>query len=434
MTIDIHKVITGNPITKNLLKPWGSNREKTIFNKYTGPGNPVEKQVDFHPYTGQIYKVNDPHSSNNDRCSMFHDIKYTVAENIGRDSKDIKSRKLEADNEWLNCFKPRSPWDIAAYVAIKSKKTLGLGIENDKILSDELHKPKKNYIRRKIIINYIDEIFAADLVEMQKFSKINKGYRYLLTCVDILSKYAFVITLKDKKGITIKNSLQKLFNKRKPKFLWTDNGKEFYNNQVNDLLEKNNIKLYSTNNSEIKSSVIERFNRTFKNMMYKKFTENNNTIFCNIIDKLANEYNNKYYRTIKMTPVKASKKINENKIKQIHNLENTNKIAKFKIGDHVRISLNKNIFEKSYETNWTKEIFVIYDIKYTNVPYYYLKDLNDEKLDGTFYEQELQKTNLTLYVIEKIIKIKNDKLFVKWRGYNNSFNSWIDKKDVIKYT
>ena len=436
MTIDIHKVITGNPITKNLLKPWGSNKEKTIFNKYTGPGNPIEKQVDFHPYTGQIYKVNDPPSSNNDRCSMFHDIKYTVAENIGRDSKDIKSKKLEADKEWLNCFKPRSPWDIAAYTAIKGKKTLGLGVENDnKILSKELHKPKrKNYVRRKIIVNHIDEIFAADLVEMQKFSKMNKGYRYLLTCIDIFSKYAFVIPLKDKKGITIKNALQKIFKKRKPKFLWTDNGKEFYNNQVNDLLEKNNIKLYSTNNSEIKSSVIERFNRTFKNIMYKKFTENNNTMFYNIIDKLVNEYNNKYHRTIKMTPVEASKKINENKIKQIYNFEKTNKIAKFRIGDHVRISLNKNIFEKSYETNWTEEIFVIYDIKYSNVPYYYLKDLNDEKLDGTFYEQELQKTNLTLYVIEKIIKIKNDKLFVKWRGYKNSFNSWIDKKDVIKYT
>ena len=436
MTIDIHKVITGNPITKNLLKPWGSNKEKTIFNKYTGPGNPIEKQVDFHPYTGQIYKVNDPPSSNNDRCSMFHDIKYTVAENIGRDSKDIKSKKLEADKEWLNCFKPRSPWDIAAYTAIKGKKTLGLGVENDnKILSKELHKPKrKNYVRRKIIVNHIDEIFAADLVEMQKFSKMNKGYRYLLTCIDIFSKYAFVIPLKDKKGITIKNALQKIFNERKPKFLWTDNGKEFYNNQVNDLLEKNNIKLYSTNNSQIKSSVIERFNRTLKNIMYKKFTENNNTIFYNIIDKLVNEYNNKYHRTIKMTPVEASKKINENKIKQIYNFEKTNKIAKFKIGDHVRISLNKNIFEKSYETNWTEEIFVIYDIKYSNVPYYYLKDLNDEKLDGTFYEQELQKTILTLYVIEKIIKTKNDKLFVKWRGYNNSFNSWINKKDVIKYT
>ena len=92
---------------------------------------------------------------------------------------------------------------------------------------------------------------------MQKFSKINKGYRYLLTCIDIFSKFGFVIPLKDKKGITVKKCLTKNFFKKKPRFLWTDNGKEFYNNQVNDLLEKNNIKLYSTNNSEIKSSVIE---------------------------------------------------------------------------------------------------------------------------------------------------------------------------------
>ena len=151
---------------------------------------------------------------------MFHDIKYTVAENIGRDSKDIKSKKLEADKEWLNCFKPRSPWDIAAYTAIKGKNTLGLGVENDnKILSEELHKLKrKNYLRRKIIVNHIHEIFAADLVEIQKFSKINKGYRYLLTCIDIFSKYAFAIPLKDKKGITIKNALQKIFNKKNLNF------------------------------------------------------------------------------------------------------------------------------------------------------------------------------------------------------------------------
>ena len=98
MTIDIHKAITSNPISKNLLKPWGSNsnpnslREK-LFNTYTGPGNHVEKQVDFHPYTGQIYKVNDPPASNNDRCSMLHDVKYAVAENIGGNPKDIKNRK-----------------------------------------------------------------------------------------------------------------------------------------------------------------------------------------------------------------------------------------------------------------------------------------------------------------------------------------------------
>ena len=149
-------------------------------------------------------------------------------------------------------------------------------------------------------------------------------------------------------------------------------------------------------------------------MMYKKFTENNNTIFYNILDQLVNIYNNKYHFTIRMTPIEGPKKVNEKKIKNIYNFEITKKPGKFKIGDRVRISLEKNIFEKGYETNWTQEIFVIYDIKYSNVPYYYLKDLNNEKLQGTFYEQELQKTKQDyLYTIEKILKTKHNTIYVK---------------------
>ena len=173
MTIDIHKVITGNPITKNLMKPWGSNKERTIFNKYTGPGNDLKTQVDFNPYTGKIYKIHDQPSSSNDRCSMYHDIAYTVAQNVGRDSKDIKNRKLKADDKWLKCFKPRSPWDIAAYSAIKSKKVLGLGNNfTMEDLSEELNKPVINkFERKKVIVNHIDEIHSCDLVDMHKIFK-----------------------------------------------------------------------------------------------------------------------------------------------------------------------------------------------------------------------------------------------------------------------
>ena len=183
MTIDIHKIITGNPISKNLMIPCGSNSKPNflrgkLFNRYTGPGNPVQQQVNFNPYTGKIYKVYDPPSSKNDRCSMFHDIKYTVAENIGRDSKDIKNRKLYADKEWLDCFKPRSPYDMLAYSAIKSKKTLGLG--NDFTMTDllnELNKPViSKFPRKKVIVNHIDEIHSCYLVDMVKYSRMNKGY------------------------------------------------------------------------------------------------------------------------------------------------------------------------------------------------------------------------------------------------------------------
>ena len=425
MTIDIHNAIGKLPIIPK--------RGFVLPNmNYCGAYNPLDKQL-IYDKNGNILKYIQKPSGNTDAICAQHDVDYTLAKNL-KDKHIADEKMIKAINEL-----PYNQQQYGTFLVkniIRSKRKLGLGVENhNKILSEELHKPKrKNYPRRKIIVNHIDEIFAADLVEMQKFAKLNKGYRYLLTCIDIFSKFAWVIPLKDKKGITTKSALEKIFNKRKPKFLWTDNGKEFYNKQVQDLLNENNIKLYSTNNSEIKSAVIERFNRTFKNMMYKKFTENNNTIFYNILDELVNNYNNKYHSTIKMTPIEGSKKINEKKIKNIYNYEKTKKLGKFKIGDRVRIPLEKNIFEKGYDTNWTEEIFEIYDIKYSNVPYYYLKDLNNEKLQGTFYEQELQKTKqYDLYTIEKILKTNKDKIYVKWRGYDNSFNSWINKNTVTKY-
>ena len=425
MTIDIHKAIGKLPIIPK--------RGFVLPNmNYCGAYNPLDKQL-IYDKNGNILRYIQNPTGETDRICAQHDVDYTLAKNL-KDKHIADEKMIKAINKLP--YKDQQYGTFLVKNIIRSKRKLGLGVEDhNKILSEELHKPKrKNYPRRKIIVNHIDEIFAADLVEMQKFVKLNKGYRYLLTCIDIFSKFSWVISLKDKKGITIRNALQKIFNKRKPKFLWTDKGKEFYNKQVQDLLNENNIKLYSTNNSEIKSAVIERFNRTFKNMMYKKFTENNNTIFYNILDELVNNYNNKYHSTIKMSPIEGSKKINEKKIKNIYNFDKTKKLGKFKIGDRVRISLEKNIFEKGYETNWTQEIFVIYDIKYSNVPYYYLKDLNNEKLQGTFYEQELQKTKQDdLYTIEKILKTNKDKIYVKWRGYDNSFNSWINKNNITKY-
>ena len=195
MVIDIHKAIISNPISKNLLKPWASNANPNslrskLFNKYTDPGNLIEKQVDFHPYTGEIYKVHDPPLSNNDRCSMLHDIDYTFAENEGKNARDVKNRKLEADDKWLSCFKVRTPYDMLAYSAIKTKKTLGLGNNfTMKDLSNELNRPSiHKFERQKVIVNHINEIHSADLVNMTQYSKINKRYRYIFTNIDVFPK------------------------------------------------------------------------------------------------------------------------------------------------------------------------------------------------------------------------------------------------------
>ena len=149
-------------------------------------------------------------------------------------------------------------------------------------------------------------------------------------------------------------------------------------------------------------------------------------VYVDKLDVIVGEYNNTYHRTIRMesVDVKDNNYIDFKK-------EVNDKDPKFKVGDHVRISKYKNIFAKGYTPNWSEEVFVISKIKNT-VPWtYVINDLNGEEIIGTFYEKELQKTNQKEFRIEKVIKRKGDKLCVKWKGYDNSFNSWIDKKDLV---
>ena len=438
MSIDIHKVIIGNPISKNLMKPWGSNKQKTIFNKYTGPGNNLKSQIDFNPYTGEIYKVHDQPSSSNDRCSMYHDVEYTVAQNVGKDNKDIKRLKHIADDKWLRCFKPRSPWDIAAYSAIKSKKTLGLGNNfTMEDLSEELNKSVINkFERKKIIINHIDEIHSCDLVDMIKYSRVNRGYKYIFTNIDIFSKYAFAFPIKSKTIKDIKPCFQKIFKERKPLYIWSDQESSFFSKEMLKFFEDNNVKIYHTH-SNLKAVVIERFNRSLRELMMKSFVKNNDTIWFNILPKLIKKYNDRYHHTIRMKPIDVNK-TNEKHIKNtIYNYNVTTKIPKFKINDLVRISLKRReLFDKpSANIKWSEELFKIYKIIKSNVITYQLKDMNDEIIKGIFYEKELQKTRNTSdeYIIEKVLKTNKNKIYVKFRGYPNKFNSWIDKNSVTKY-
>ena len=296
-------------------------------------------------------------------------------------------------------------------------------------LANELHKPIiRKFNKRKVYSSFKDNIWGADLADMQVLSKFNKGIKYLLCVIDLFSKYAFVVPLKDKKGISIVNSFQSVLNKskRKPNKIWVDKGSEFYNASFKKWLQDNDIVMYSTNN-EGKSVVAERFIRTLKSKIYKYMTSISKNVYIDILNAIVNKYNNTYHTTIKMKPidVKDNTYINTNK-------EINYKDPKFKVGDYVRISKYKNIFVKGYMPNWSEEVFVVDKIKNT-VPWtYVINDLNGEEIIGTFYENELQKTNQKEFRIEKVIKRKGDKLYVKWKGYDNSFNSWINKNYIIK--
>ena len=141
-----------------------------------------------------------------------------------------------------------------------------------------------------------------------------------------------------------------------------------------------------------------------------------------------NEYNNAYHRAIKMKPVGVKDNTYIYFKKEVND-----KDSKFKVGDYIRISKCKNIFAKGYMPNWSEEVFVIKKVKNT-VPWtYVINYLNGEEIIETFYEKELQKKNQKEFRIEKVLKKKGDKLYVKWKGYDNSFNSWIDKKDLVQY-
>ena len=262
---------------------------------------------------------------------------------------------------------------------------------------------------------------------MQLLSKFNKGFRFLLCVIDIFSKYAWVIPLKDKKGISIVNGFQKILNdsKRKPNKIWVDKESEFYNNSFKKWLQDNDIVMYSTNNKG-KSVVSERFIRTLKDKIYKYMTSISKNVYIDKLDGTVKKYNNTYHTSIKMKTVDVKDNTYIYFKKEVND-----KNPKFKVGDHVRISKDKNIFTKGYMPNWSEEIFIIKKIKNTVLWTYVINDLNGEEIIGTFYENELQKTDQKEFRIKKVLKKKGDKLYVKWKGYDNSFNSWIDKKDIV---
>ena len=273
-----------------------------------------------------------------------------------------------------------------------------------------------------------NKIWARDLADMTALSKDNEGVNFLLLVIDIFSKYGYLVPLKNKKGETVANALKTIFKERKPEKLWTDKGKEFYNTDVKKLIE-----LYSTENEE-KSSIVERWIRTMKEKMWKYFTDKNTYNYMDVLPDLVEDYNNTVHSSTKLTPVEASKEKNEltvwrNLYPDRYKINNLT--PKFSVGDEVRITKKKKVFEKGYTTRWTEEIFTIKEIRETNPITYKLEDLQGEEIKGTFYEPELQKTEQQVFRIEKIIKKEKGKSLVKWKGYPDKFNSCVNNKDLI---
>jgi hypothetical protein len=296
-----------------------------------------------------------------------------------------------------------------------------------------LHKPVRwHFSRNRTLVSKIDDVWQMDLVDMQAFKRDNSGYGYLLTCIDIFSKFAWAIPIQRKTSGDIAKAFNKIIEKRKPIKIQTDKGTEFLNKSFQQLLSAKGIGFYTTFN-ETKASVVERFNRTLKTRMWRYFTHVGSHRYIDIIAKLVNSYNLSYHRSIGMPPSDVTVANSDTVFKKLYPPQQNTKKATLRPGDSVRISKTKSVFDKGYLPNWTDEIFKIAEALERVPQVYILEDVDGERLKGTFYAQELQKVvknDEDLWRIEKIIKKRvvhgKTQYLVKWEGYTDKHNSWVN--------
>jgi hypothetical protein len=327
----------------------------------------------------------------------------------------------------------------------------GVDIDLDelkRILSKEdsytINKPAKTkFPTRKLIVYYVYEQLQADLVFMDNKqgapAKDNDGTKYLLTVIDVLSKFAWAVPLKDKTGKSIAEAFEPILDRAKPKLLQVDKGTEFYNKTFQEILEKHSVKMFSTN-SDKKAQVVERFNRTLKLRMGKLFDAQNSFRYVDKLPDLVNNYNTTVHSTIKMKPVDAIKPENYDKLMTNYYANFPDSVLKgpskkkFTVGDIVKIPIYLSTFTKEMTGKWTRELFKVSKVNDTVPVTYNLIDLNNEPIEGTFYAEELQKIDKSVldepFKIEKVIRKSKGKSLVKYLGYPDSFNQWIDSKEL----
>lgn len=308
-----------------------------------------------------------------------------------------------------------------------------------------LHRQaRKRYPTRKYIVHDIDEQWQADLAEVGLIADKNQGHRYILTVIDLFSRYAWCRPLRNKKGDTVAAAFNDIFREgRIPKRVQTDQGKEFQNHFVQDLFKAHQVEWFSVK-SATKAAVVERFNRTLKQRVWKHFTAENNMVWTEALQDVVYAYNHSVHRTIGRRPAEVSQADVDEMREEMY--DDSKKPPKGKndirVGQKVRISKVRSIFAKSYLPLWTEEIFTVASIqrKYSPITYT-LKDYNGDLIEGSFYRQEIQPVikKDDVFLVEKVIRKQRRSgemwCLVKWKGYPNSFNSWVrqsDMQDVMK--
>ncbi|KAJ3646934.1 hypothetical protein Zmor_024491 [Zophobas morio] len=299
---------------------------------------------------------------------------------------------------------------------------------------DEIFKPaRKTFPRRHTVIKGLDDLWQIDLADLRSYSSENSGYKYILVVIDCFSKFLWTKSLKTKGAEEGVQAMEFIFkrSRRHPRNLQSDQGKEFYNNRFNKLMQKYKVNHYSTYSVK-KAAIAERVIRTIKSKLFPLLTLNASYRWLNHLERVTSEYNSSIHRTTGKKPIEINKS-NKGEIKVFNRGQKiVLKNKKFLPGDFVRISKEKLLFEKGYTPNWSTEIFKVVRIKQTNPVTYLLEDSDGRPIKGSFYNYELQKTKYSdVYLIEKVVRRKGGKIFVKWLGLPQEKNSWINLTDIM---
>ena len=362
-------------------------------------------------------------------------------------NNNIKMKKQKLESAYYNVKDPAS----FSRPAVLAKSTnIPLSFVKKWLKSQPTHTLHRSarirYPTRKYIVSKVDEQWQSDLCDMQLLSKYNNGYKYILTVIDVLSRYGWALPLKNKKGESVAKAFEHIFDKlrhhRPPDRIQTDQGKEFENKHVRDLFKKyNNIELFSIK-SPFKASIVERWNRTLKGLLYKYFTAKNTLNWINVLQDFVKNYNHRVHRTIKMRPVDVNEMNAMDVWETIHGATTSagrrRRRNDIQIGDRVRISKVKSIFKKGYLPNWTEEEFFVHDInkKYTPTTYK-LADYEGNIIEGSFYRYEIQPVEREdeIFIIDKVLKQKKENgkkwFLVHSRGYPKSMDSWVPAEMMI---
>lgn len=318
---------------------------------------------------------------------------------------------------------------------------------------------RRKFNRSRVIVEGLDDQWDVDLMDMKDVANKNDGYQYVLVAIDIFSRFAWCVPSRSKAAKHILEAFQRLLvGPRLPAVIRTDKGKEFNNREVSKFLLDRDIRHFNAQNTEVKANYVERLIKTLKHRIFRYFIKNRTQRFVTVLEDIVRSYNNTVHSSLGRTPASVNESnehesryeqyvLRQRRIPGRRNLVKSesrkSKLRRyaFKVGQLIRISHVRNVFDREYSQKWTGELFKVRRrFRRDGLPSYSIEDWSGEKIEGTFYEPELQAVNVDdnkEYYVEKVLqkrsRNKRREVLVRWLHWPKKYDSWIPQEHLKVY-